>query len=176
MTMRDYKLICPVYSMLLKGKPCQRCAKGKYYQCLINKCSKDSYHKSFLNTADNVRFLGYISGDALHAEVASSLACVLPSECYENNPRTIIEAFCLARPVIGARIGGIPELVKDGQTGLTFEPGNVADLRSKIITAISNPGRMADMGNNAKHFAQENLNPDKHYEQLIRIYQDAMTG
>lgn len=284
MTMRDYKLICPVYSLLLKGKPCQLCAKGKYYQCLINKCSKDSYLKSFLNTAemylhhkilniydlidvfispsqflkakllemgfkrdivhlpnfalapqqspagqpdrkticyvgrlshekgiftliqavkgidvnlkiigdgplkesaarevnsrqiDNVQFLGYISGDALHAQVASSLACVLPSECYENNPRTIIEAFCLARPVIGARIGGIPELVKDGQTGLTFEPGNVADLRSKIAAAISNPGRMADMGNNAKRFAQENLNPDKHYEQLIRIYQDAMTG
>ncbi len=284
MTMRDYKLVCPIYSMLLKGRPCQQCAKGKYYKCFVNKCSKDSYLKSFLNTAemylhhtilnlydlidvfispsrflkakllemgfkrdivhlpnfvlapqqspacepdrkticyvgrlshekgiftliqavkgidanlkiigdgplkdsavrevnnrqiDNVRFLGHVSGHALRAEIASSLVCVLPSECYENNPRTIIEAFCLARPVIGARIGGIPELVKDGQTGLTFEPGNIAELRSKITAAISDPGWMAVMGNNAKRFAQENLNLDKHYEQLIRIYQGAIAG
>jgi len=52
MTMRDYKLICPAYNMLLNGNPCEKCHSGKFYQCYINKCTKNSYSKSLLNTVE----------------------------------------------------------------------------------------------------------------------------
>src|SRR3972149_4769527 len=73
----------------------------------------------------NVNFLGYMKGEYLYKEIVKSKAVVMPSEWYENNPMSVLEAFALGKPVVGANIGGIPELVKDGVTGFTFEPGNI---------------------------------------------------
>jgi len=80
----------------------------------------------------NVSFLGYMNGESLFKEIKNSMFAILPSEWYENNPMSVLEAFALGKPVIGSRIGGIPELVKDNETGLTFDPGNVEDLYSKM--------------------------------------------
>ena len=52
MTMHDYKLVCPTYSMLLDGEPCERCKDGKYYWCFLKNCTKSSYSKSLLNTLE----------------------------------------------------------------------------------------------------------------------------
>lgn len=52
MTMHDYKLVCPTYSMLLNGEPCERCKNGKYYHCFLNKCTKNSNIKSLVNTLE----------------------------------------------------------------------------------------------------------------------------
>ncbi|OOP55715.1 MAG: group 1 glycosyl transferase, partial [Candidatus Brocadia carolinensis] len=52
MTMHDYKLVCPTYTLTLHDIPCERCKNGRYYQCFINKCTKNSYLKSFLNTVE----------------------------------------------------------------------------------------------------------------------------
>lgn len=282
MTLHDYKLVCPSYSMLVDGKPCEMCSNGKYYQCFINKCTKNSYSKSLLNTVEmylhhkilhiydlvdifispskflkekvkamgfrkeivhlpnfintkdyspkfnfnekiicyfgrlskekglftlieaikgidtklkiigdgplkknleekirrenleNVSFLGYKSGEELKKEVRNSIAVVLPSEWYENYPRSVMEAFALGKPVIGARIGGIPELVKEEKTGLTFEPGNPKDLRKKIKFLINNPDKVIEMGKNARKFAEKELNPERHYKQLMEIYRKAV--
>jgi len=122
---------------------------------------------------DNIDFLGYRTGDELKNEIKKSMAVVLPSECYENNPRAILEAFALGKPVIGARIGGIPELVKDNDNGLTFQPRNHENLREKILTLIDNPSKVAQMGKNARKFVKENFTPEKHYKELIKIYQSA---
>lgn len=121
-----------------------------------------------------VDFLGYKTGEDLKEEIRKSLMVLMPSKCYENNPRTIIEAFALGKPVIGARIGGIPELVKDNETGLTFQPGNANDLRQKIKTLLDNPEQVIQMGKKARAFVEKELNPDKHYHQLMEIYQDAI--
>lgn len=122
----------------------------------------------------NVKFLGYKIGEELHRELRKSMFAVLPSECYENNPRSVMEAFALGKPVIGSRIGGIPELVRDGETGLTFEPGNVENLREKIKYLKENPNKITEMGKNARRFVEENLNPEKHYTELIKTYQRAI--
>jgi len=119
---------------------------------------------------DNVKFLGYKTGDELKNEIKKSMAIILPSEWYENNPRTVLESFALGKPVIGARIGGIPELVIDGKTGYTFETGNVEDLRDKIEDLINNPMKISEMGRNARKFVEENFNSEKHYQELIKIY------
>ncbi len=122
------------------------------------------------HSVSNVLFLGYMSGDALKEEVRRSMFTVLPSEWYENNPRAVIEGFALGKPAIGARIGGIPELVIDHETGYTFTMGNVNDLKEKIIFLSSNPGLIKEMGIKSRAIVITDLNEDKYYEGLNRIY------
>ena len=118
----------------------------------------------------NVKFLGYKFGEELKNEIKSSMAVVLPSECSENSPRSILEAFALGKPVIGSRIGGIPELVKDGKTGLTFEPGNSKELRNRIEFLMKEPDKVVEMGKNARKFVKERFSAEKHYQKLMEIY------
>ncbi len=123
-----------------------------------------------LENINNVKFLDHMNGESLYKEIIKSLAVVLPSQWYENNPMSVLEAFALGKPVIGARIGGIPELVKDSETGLTFEPGNADDLSSKIDYLKIHPEKVREMGNNARIFIEQEPNADKHYEKLTDIY------
>ncbi len=71
----------------------------------------------------DVEFAGYLTGDPLQAAIASARAIVVPSIWYENAPLSVLEANALARPVIGADIGGIPELIRPGETGFVFQSG-----------------------------------------------------
>jgi len=118
----------------------------------------------------NVFFLGYKTGNELTVEIRNALVVVIPSEWYENNPRTVLEAFSLGTPVIGARIGGIPELVQDYNTGLTFKPGNVDDLRRKLMYCIDNKKKVFEMGKTAQEFVCENFNQAQYYDKLMNIY------
>ncbi len=76
----------------------------------------------------DVEFTGYLSGAELRAAISSARAVVIPSEWYENAPISVMEASALARPIIGANIGGIPELIRQEETGFIFESGNVDSL------------------------------------------------
>ena len=79
-------------------------------------------------------FAGYLSGEALQSAVRESRAVVLPSEWYENAPMSVLEAYALGKPMIGAQIGGIPELIQNGDTGLCFRAGDVASSRRHCVT------------------------------------------
>jgi len=122
----------------------------------------------------NIEFLGYKMGEELKKELQNSIAVVVPSEWYENNPRSVIEAFACGKPVIGARIGGIPELVRDNETGLTFESGNVDDLREKIQKLIGNPQRCNEMGKAARKRVEQKWGEESHYQKLMEIYSAAV--
>lgn len=126
------------------------------------------------NTEHKVNFLGYKQGEQLHNEIRRSIAVIVPSEWYENNPLSILEAFALGKPVIGARIGGIPELVKNNETGLTFQPGNADDLRLRIEDLANNLDKAITMGRNARAFVEQELNEDKHYKTLLKIYEQVI--
>ncbi|MBI5056314.1 MAG: glycosyltransferase family 4 protein [Nitrospirae bacterium] len=117
-----------------------------------------------------ILFLGHKSHDEVMRFLKRSRFMVLPSEWYENFPYSVIEAFACGKAVIGARLGGIPELVRDNVTGLTFEPGNSDDLRAKIEYLISNPDKAAQMGANARQFVEQELSSEKHYQKLMEIY------
>ena len=118
----------------------------------------------------NVSHMGYIPPHRLKTDIQESMFVVLPSECYENNPLSVLEAFALGKPVIGSRIGGIPELIKDGKTGLTFETGNPDDLRKKISYLLNNTHRIVVMGKNARRLAEREFGSEKYYRGLINIY------
>jgi len=122
----------------------------------------------------NVAFLGYRTGKDLHDEIRKSMFLVIPSEWYENNPLTVIEAFALGKPVIGARIGGITELVRDWETGLTHTSGDVNDLREKIGLMLDSSNKIAEIGKKARSYVECELNAEVHYQRLMKIYQRAV--
>lgn len=283
MTLHDYKMVCPTYNLFCRGRLCERCARGKYYHCLLQRCTKGSFTKSLVNVAemylhhrllaqynkvavfispsqflkaklaemgfkreiislpnfvrtkefnpcfgseensvvyfgrlsrekglftlmdamknlkltlkvigegpqreelekkageegfDNVRFLGFLHGRELHEEIRKSLFVVIPSEWPEIFGLVIIEGFALGKPVVGARIGAIPELVRDFETGLTFEPGNAQDLREKIRYLLGHPELVREMGIRARQVVEEDFGPEKHYCRLVDIYQSIGT-
>lgn len=118
----------------------------------------------------NVRFLGHGAGDFVKKEMASAMFIVAPSQWYENNSRSVIEALAMGKPVIGARIGGIPELVIDEETGYLFESGNEKDLKEKIERLAGDPVMMERMGRAGRVFVEQHLNADGYFEKLMKIY------
>jgi glycosyltransferase involved in cell wall biosynthesis len=281
LTLHDYKMVCPVYTLMQNGHVCERCRYHKFYHCTLKRCNKKSLAKSLLTTLemylhhsllhvydivdifispseflknklmdmgfkgeiihlpnmidpanfepkftrdnekiiyfgrlsqekgiftllraleglplrcqiygegpekekilewitekklDNVELCGHVPQEDLKKEIQKALFVVLPSEWYENNPLSVLEAFALGKPVIGSRIGGIPELVKDEETGLTYEPGNAEELRKNILYLMDNSEKIKTLGRIARQHIEQNYTPDIHYENLMRIYSEA---
>jgi glycosyltransferase involved in cell wall biosynthesis len=123
------------------------------------------------NAPANVEFLGYQSGDALQAIIRSASMIVVPSEWYENCPMSILEAMAYGKPVVGARIGGIPELVADGETGFLHESGNVADLAGCIKRLADNETLRGQMGRAARQRVEEQFSLKSHNAALMQVYQ-----
>ena len=279
MTLHDYKMVCPVYTLFLRGKICERCSQKNFYHCFLNKCTKNSYMRSLLSTLEmyihhsimhiydrvdgfispsrflidkfrnmgftksisyvpnpifpdefkcsyegetktlmyfgrlsyekglhtflkavkgidadcqihgqgplehelkklkqkealnNVTFYGHSGKEKIRGYLTKALFVVVPSEWYENSPYAVTEAFASGKPVIGSRIGGIPELVVDNETGLTFQPGNERELRSHILHLLNNPDKIHKMGQKARKVAEDKLNPSSFYDRLFSIYE-----
>jgi len=283
MTLRDYKIECASYLRLVNGSVCSACKNGRYYQCFLKKCVKNSRAKSLLNVFEmylhhkiiniynlvdkfispshslkkglhemgfqreivvlpnfvdtekylpkytssnktiayfgrlskekglktliiaigqlkeaflniigegplelelkefvkkekinNICFKGFLSGEKLKKEIRSSLFTVLPSEVFENNPRSIIESFALGKPVVGSRIGGIPELIIHNFNGLTFEPKNIDDLKKKLKLLIDKPEKVTQFGKNARKSIELNNGAESHYKKLMSIYKSVL--
>ena len=134
---------------------------------------KEGELKAFAETCgmNNVEFLGYKQGQELADIVSNAYFVIVPSEWYENNPMTIIEAYSVGTPVIGARIGGIPEIVVDGKTGFQFESGNEEDLRRKVMVADSIGGvKYTEFSMNTIRFANDHLSKESYWNKLIAFY------
>lgn len=101
---------------------------------------------------------------------------VAPSTCYETFGLVGIEAFSCGTPVIASRRGSFGELVQDGVTGLLFTPGDAGDLAAKIEWALEHPGAMRDMGRAARAEYLARYTPQKNYQILMDIYQEAIAG
>ena len=120
-------------------------------------------------------FTGYLSGDKLKEATRKSLAVVVPSEWYENAPISVLEAFALGKPVVGSRIGGIPEMIVDGVNGCLFKPGDMNDLRDKLELIISLSNRhISEMGQAGRQKVEREYNSELHYEKLMDIYHRAL--
>lgn len=134
---------------------------------------KENELKAFArdNNMQNVEFLGYKRGKELTDLVSNAYFVIVPSEWYENNPMTIIESYSVGTPVIGARIGGIPEIVVNGKTGFQFESGNVEDLKSKINCADQLTAEAyTKLSQGTLNFAHDNLSLENYYPRLISFY------
>ena len=123
------------------------------------------------NNLTNIKLLGFKKGNELHELIRESKFVIVPSQWYENNPMTIIESYCFGVPVIGSRIGGIPEIIDEGKTGFTYEMGNVDDLVVALTKGINlSEEEYIILKNNARVFAEENFSPSLHYNKLMNLY------
>lgn len=123
----------------------------------------------------NIEMLGFKSGDELNRLIQEASFIIVPSEWYENNPLTIIEAYANGKPVIGSNTGGIPEIINDGDTGFIFEMASVDDLSEKIKIAESvNDQEYYRLSINARKFADEHFSEEKHYNSLMKIYNNLL--
>lgn len=282
-TAHDLKIICPNYKMLTNGQVCEKCKGEKYYNCLKNKCIKDSTVKSAIgmieayvnkwrkaydkidyiitpskfykdkfiefgidankvthipnflteenidydkleeqdyylyfgrlseekgimtlikavqeanvklkivgtgplkeeiekyvseNKLTNIEILGFKSGKELYTIVANSKCVVLPSEWYENGPYSAIEALKLGRPLIGSDLGGIPELIDEGENGYIFKNANILNLKN-IINQVEDLDllQQENMSKKSKEKFKLVYAGKKHLELLLDIYNNVL--
>lgn len=278
-TLHDYKVLCPAYSMLSDGKICEACKGGKVHNVVLKKCMKGSIALSGLialesathrltgaykkhvnrfispsqflidkfvqwgweperfahipNCVDlehftvsgqvgkrltyvgrlsaekglrtlieaarisgvgldvvgtgpleqelkqvvdqagaDVVFHGFQTGENLLALINSARALVLPSEWYENAPISIIEAYGSGKPVIVSRIGGMPEMVRQDETGMIVEPFKPESLAQAMAAIAEMPDtNIAQMGLAGRDYALENYSPAKQAARLQELYE-----
>jgi glycosyltransferase involved in cell wall biosynthesis len=135
---------------------------GEYYNEL----------KEFIaaNSLTNIILLGRKPKNEVFYYTSKSLFIVLPTEMYENLPYSLIESYLLNKPALGARIGGIPELVIDGKTGYLFDPGNVDELKEKLQLMLSDEEKLARMGADGREHILNLVNHKAYEEKLSGIF------
>lgn len=114
----------------------------------------------------NIELVGYKQWPEIKELLGCARFSVISSECNENNPLSVIEAQCLGTPVLGACIGGIPELVEEGKSGMLFKSKDIVDLKKKIEMMFT---YTFDYESLAKK-SQERYSADTYYKQLMKIY------
>lgn len=125
---------------------------------------------------DRVEFSGYLAGEPLQAAIRGAAFTVVPSEWYENLPFAVLESFALGTPVVGSRIGGLPEMVLDGETGLTFTMGDSRALAEALDRMEASPERAVEMGRAARRLMEVRYAPEPHLERLEALYARVVAG
>ena len=115
-----------------------------------------------------IEFKGQMQWEEFMPILRGARFMVLPAEWSENNPLTVIESQSLGTPVLGARIGGIPELIDEGMSGMTFTSGDVEDLKDKIMKMFEHEFDYDAIAKNAI----ERYSSEAYYEKLMALYKD----
>ena len=131
--------------------------------------------KDFCSLAQlaNVRFLGHLEHSAVMEEIRTSRFVVVPSIFYEPFGYLPIEAACMGKPVIASRIGALPEIVSEGETGALVAPGDASALASAIASLAADEPAIRRMGKAARALAETAFRPEDYYERLMGIYASA---
>jgi glycosyltransferase involved in cell wall biosynthesis len=119
----------------------------------------------------DVVFTGHLAKEALAAVIQQARAIVVPSECHENAPLALLEAYGAGRPVIGSRIAGIPELVREEETGVLYPPGNADALSAALARFAALPdARIAAMGAAGRAWVEQDFSPAVYRERQLQLY------
>jgi len=131
-------------------------------------------NKAISQSPKSVEVMGRKNHDETLDQMTNALFLVMPSECYETFGLVIVEAMACGVPVVASRLGAMAEIVDDGKTGLLFEPGNAKDLASKVRWLFEHPEKAEQMGKNARAEYEAKYTPERNYELLMDIYQQAI--
>ncbi|MEQ2578814.1 glycosyltransferase family 4 protein [Hominiventricola aquisgranensis] len=121
-----------------------------------------------LNSVNNIENVGFQTGEKLEILIRQASFTIYPSEWYENCPFSVMESQMYGTPVIGAAIGGIPELIQNQRTGMLFESGNVEELVSCIRELWNEEAKVSEMSENCSQVQFDTV--DQYYSKLIKIY------
>lgn len=120
---------------------------------------------------DRVKLLGFLNSDQMKETIRKCKFVVVPSIWYENCPYSVMETLAIGKPVIGADIGGIPELVINDRSGLTYKYDSVEELSNKMKELFKNEELVKEFGTNAKKQANELYGKDVYYKNIMSIYE-----
>jgi glycosyltransferase involved in cell wall biosynthesis len=119
----------------------------------------------------NVAWVGYQSGGALRKLIQNAGAVIVPSECYDNYPFTVLEAMAYGKVVIGADIGGIPEQIENNKTGFLFTSGDAGQLAERLLGLIEMPPEARqEMGRQARRKVERENSETAHLDYLLSLY------
>lgn len=123
-----------------------------------------------VNQLANIRNMGFQSGEALRLLIGKAQFAIIASEWYENCPFSVMEAQMYGTPVLGADIGGIPELILNQKTGILFQQGNALDLQDKIGELWDNKTLCREFSRNCETIRFDTV--EEYCEKLFMIYQN----
>lgn len=123
---------------------------------------------------DHIKLLGFQQPHELQELIRGSICTITPTEVYEAFGLTLIESFALGRPVVASRIGGMTEVVKDGDDGFLVTPGSADELREKLSWLVSHRDKAAGMGLRGRKKAQRMFNAEIHYSRLMDVYRKVL--
>lgn len=124
--------------------------------------------ENVINDVSNIKNVGFKKGKELEKLIREACFSIYPSEWYENCPFSVMESQMYGTPVIGANIGGIPELIQAGKTGELFESGNNNSLKLKIQNLWNDKDLCKQYSENCRNIEFDSI--DKYYQKLIKIY------
>lgn len=119
---------------------------------------------------DNIENVGFKTGTELEMLIREASFSVYPSEWYENCPFSVMESRMYGTPVLGANIGGIPELIDEGKTGELFTSGDKDELEKKILSLWNDREKLAEYSRNCEENVFDTV--EEYTEKLLKIYQE----
>lgn len=117
---------------------------------------------------DNIQNVGFQKGEALEELIREARFSIYPSEWYENCPFSVMESQMYGTPVLGAKIGGIPELIQVSKTGELFKSGSAEDLKKKIQKLWNQKELTEQYSKNCENISFDTI--DEYCEKLLKIY------
>jgi len=118
----------------------------------------------------NIEFVGFKDGVEKWELLKGSLLAVFPSEWYETFGLVALEAYAAGKPVVASDIGGLPYIVRNGKSGMLFQPGSAADLAEKVRYLIERPAEIQAMGRYGRQLVESEYGPDRAYMTLMGIF------
>lgn len=118
----------------------------------------------------NVKWLGFQNEQQLNSLYSNARLLLFPSRCFEGFPNVIPRAMLSHRPVIAARIGGLPEIVAHEQTGMLYDPGNISELVMALHDLYFNIDKCRSLGETGAAMAATEYSPDRIYQLWHDVY------
>jgi glycosyltransferase involved in cell wall biosynthesis len=185
---------------MVKSPACEREFSGKDYVAYVGRISPEKGVDTILKAASflpdikikiagdgpsleeykkiaphNTEFIGLLNRKKVSAFYSKARFVIVPSKCFEVFPLVTAEAMSHGLPVVASNVGGLPEIVDDGVTGLLFRPEKADDLAKKIKILWNNKGLCKRMGKVAQNMFNLRYCEDAYYRRLIKVYKNLVS-
>jgi glycosyltransferase involved in cell wall biosynthesis len=151
-------------------------ARESFAVKFFGRCGDDDYGREFRTLVDTrpwASYGGMIPRDALREEFRAAFALALPSH-EDNCPMVVLEAQAAGLPVMASNVGGVPDLVEDGVTGLLIDPNSAANMRDAIEKLLTDPSLASRLVANGRRQAVERFAPAVIAQRHLSVYQEIL--
>ena len=176
--------------ILLVGYICERKNQNAFIRALDPLAAKRNFKLIFLGTASRdstygreffellktrpwCRHVGFVDRETLKSFLAEAAVLALPS-LEDNCPMAVLEAAATSVPVIAARVGGVPDLIEHGKTGLLFDPHNENELLDAVENILAQPDLARTLALEANRRGRERFHPSVIARRHLEIYREVL--